>query len=735
MPSNYILITNHNISRLGSDTASRKSQISIFTDPTQFVYEIIQNADDSGATKITFELLGNSIVIEHNGEPFSTSDVEGITYFGRGVESDDLIKTGRYGIGFKSVFAITATPIILSKNEHFKIYDLYRLKEFPYPDGDDTDRLVNEMLDCEKENITRIVLPFNHLSEKPDYVEELMSVQKAYDSIRKCIQNLNTSSLLFSDSIEKINWYIYDKSTIYTQKVKRNGKIIHIDINEKHIPNLKYIPPIYSGSILREKNNDILSLKNKHYLRFNKTVHMKSADNQEIRNSKISIAFEMEKLNNSYKIIPIDEGQVFIYFPARKENSGLRFHLQAPFVSNAARDSIKDCFENDQLRDCLTLLVVESLHSIRNKGLLTVDFLEVLPNNEDRIPNFYMPIQEKIITEFKDKTLLPMKHGGYSSASEAYKNSKNTKDISDLITDNDLRILLDKKLGNHPLWIKNPNRNSRSDRFISMLDIEDWTIDQLFEILHSNSERVNTWLSEKPQEWHNEFYEYLTHLLSKIPLTRKENVAKYIVETRKLFQTNVSIDNDPSPSLDKSRLIWQTMLFLNKHKKEIGNAERLSRQSTIESLYSTAVKKLISFKWIPQNQPMNKDLEEVVQNSFAPNFQQTFWNDGFKTLNRIKTYNSGIKFVIPEDASVDFLPDGFPYEASQEWLKEINFGCKYKETEKENERIAKIIKEESEELETNPEEFIEDIVKIMKFLKENNITIEELFSIIKKEIK
>lgn len=728
MPSNYSAITNHNISRLGSDTASRKSQISIFSDPIQFVYEIIQNADDSGATEITFKLLGKAIVIEHNGKPFTTSDVEEITYFGRGIDSDDLIKTGRYGIGFKSVFAITATPIILSKDEYFKIYDLYCLKEFPYPDGYDTDKLVYEMLDCELGYRTRIVLPFNHLSEKPDYVEELMTDYQAYDSIKKCFFDLNTNSLLFLDSVVRINWYIFDKNTIYTQKVNRDGEKIHIDINEKQIPNIVNSLPIDSGSICREENDDILLLKNIHYLRFNKIVDIKSTDNKEIRKSKISIAFEMERLNNRYKIIPIDNGQVFIYFPAKKENSGLRFHLQAPFVSNAARDSIKNCSENDQLRDHLIFLVVESLHRIRDRDLLTVDFLEVLPNNEDRISDFYLPIQNKIISEFKDKKLVPMKHGGYSSASESYKNSKNTKDISDLITDIDLRILLNKKHGNHPLWIKNPNRNRRSDRFISMLDIEDWTIDQLLDILHSNSDRVNTWLSEKSEGWHNEFYEFLTHFLSKIPLTRKENVAKYIVETRKLFQTYSSIDNDPSPSLDKSRLIWQTMLFLNKHKKENDITENLYRQSTIESLYSTAVKKLISFKWIPQIQHMNKDTEEVVQDRLTSNFQQTFWNDGFKTLNQQKTNIPGIEFVIPEDASVDYLPEGFPYEASQEWLKEISFGVKYKEAQEENEKIVEKITEISEELGIEPDELLIDIEKLLKFLKNNKITLKELFS-------
>ena len=53
----------------------------------------------------------------------------------KGTSREDLVKTGRFGIGFKSVFAFTATPIIISWPEHFQIYGLYRVREYPYPEG------------------------------------------------------------------------------------------------------------------------------------------------------------------------------------------------------------------------------------------------------------------------------------------------------------------------------------------------------------------------------------------------------------------------------------------------------------------------------------------------------------------------------------------------------------------------------------------------------------------------
>lgn len=96
MPSNYKAITEYNEDQLGKDTSSRKTQVSMYSDPTHFVYEILQNADDYGATEILFKLSEAEIVIEHNAEPFKEKHVRAITYFGKSTSREDLVKTGRY---------------------------------------------------------------------------------------------------------------------------------------------------------------------------------------------------------------------------------------------------------------------------------------------------------------------------------------------------------------------------------------------------------------------------------------------------------------------------------------------------------------------------------------------------------------------------------------------------------------------------------------------------------------
>ena len=460
MPSNYDIITRNNEERLGTDTASRKTQLSLYSNPTQFVYEVLQNADNSGATEIFFKLLGDSVVIEHDGSPFTPEDVEGITYFGKGTSRDDFVKGGRFGIGFKSVFAVTATPIIISGNEHFRIHDLYRVGKYPYP---------NDLLrshtpfampysdnysECAEPTsfqrpCTRIILPFNHETEEPDFVEELIAREEAYQQIEQCLSKPDLTTLLSPQSVRKIRWEIYKCSTRYIQKIHRNGEIVHIDTNEQLVKEVVKAHPFRMGTLermeteqggIRIKVDGSSGAATQEYLRFEKVVILKNEDDGKPKSCRISIAFGCNW--SQRKLTPLEPGQVFIYFPAAKERSGLRFHLQAPFVSNAARDSVRNCPTNDELRDHLAELVAESMQAIRTKGLLDVEFLSILPNSKDDLASFYQPIQERLVEEFNRKHLVPMKQGEHAAASECYRGSKNSKDLSDLIQDEDLAMLL-----------------------------------------------------------------------------------------------------------------------------------------------------------------------------------------------------------------------------------------------------------------------------------------------------
>jgi len=75
-----------------------------FTRPETYVFELLQNAADEGATHIRFQIdeSNDSLVFEHNGSPFSVADVLGLSLIAHSGKQGRTI--GFMGIGFKAVY-------------------------------------------------------------------------------------------------------------------------------------------------------------------------------------------------------------------------------------------------------------------------------------------------------------------------------------------------------------------------------------------------------------------------------------------------------------------------------------------------------------------------------------------------------------------------------------------------------------------------------------------------------
>ena len=141
----------------------------LYPDDAHFIYELLQNAEDAGASEVRFVLNEDNAIFEHNGTRlFSLTDVEAITSIGFSPKKDDPTTIGKFGIGFKAVFAYTATPEIESGEFHFRIRDMV---------VPDTEGLFPGALGEEK---TRFVFPFDNPKKPP---------RKSKDRDRKKISN------------------------------------------------------------------------------------------------------------------------------------------------------------------------------------------------------------------------------------------------------------------------------------------------------------------------------------------------------------------------------------------------------------------------------------------------------------------------------------------------------------------------------------------------------------------
>ena len=127
MPTDYEKVKRDNIEEYGKGTRHLEFLGRLYSDRTHFIYELLQNAEDARASKVAFLLEPGRLVFKHDGkEMFNEKHVRGVCGVAEGTKAEDETKIGKFGIGFKSVYAYTRTPEIHCGDEHFRIEHFVR---------------------------------------------------------------------------------------------------------------------------------------------------------------------------------------------------------------------------------------------------------------------------------------------------------------------------------------------------------------------------------------------------------------------------------------------------------------------------------------------------------------------------------------------------------------------------------------------------------------------------------
>jgi hypothetical protein len=471
----------------------------LYPDRAHFIYELLQNAEDTGATTANFQLRRNGLTFEHDGRPFDEQDVWRITNIGKSTKKEDQDKIGRFGIGFKAVFAYSETPHVWSPTYSFKISDLVLPHALdPRPDLGSK---------------TRFEFPFNNPKK---------TVESAYGEIRDGLNELAETTLLFLSHLESISWQA-DQGI--------SGIVRRIQHSQYHFEVLKQLDGKTTTSF--------------HFLKFDKPA-------RGLEKQRVAIAFVLDFLPDArnydhrkplakqVKIIPVP-GKVAVYFPAEKEASGLRFHLHAPFVPELSRASIKETPANLPLFEELAELTASSLHIIRDLGLLSGDFLTVLPNPQDAVPARYKVIRTVIVDQMNIEPLTPTYAKSHAPAKHLLQGRAALKD---LVTKADLEFLMGIQDGPVQWAIGATQRNSDIDRFLAGLAITDWDTDKFVEVLEDKSSegtryiaepphyaegpdrKFMDWLSRKPSTWHQDLYALLFEHISNLGWRKSQALEK-----------------------------------------------------------------------------------------------------------------------------------------------------------------------------------------------------------------
>ena len=443
----------------------------LYPDNAHFIYELLQNAEDAQAKIVTFILSSESVEFDHDGEKlFKMENIDAITNIALSTKRDDNTSIGKFGVGFKAVFAYTETPEIYSGNYSFKIHDLV---------------IPEDMKTGNKQEDTRFVFPFNSKNKTPN---------AAVSEIENGLRSLDDNAILFLDKISKIEYILPDCEAL--GYLERN--------------------PLDDGTVQITTTDPEGKKSVNNYLIYHKTVTINDDEDNKSKECRVSIAYQLEKKKGSdiWEIVPAENGQVCIFFPAISESkkANLKFHIHAPFASTVARDSVRSIQANKKLLEAIAELTSESLIDIKNRKLLTVDFLATLPIPDDNPADFYQPIRRMIVEKFRVERLVPTKSGTHAAAKDLFKAP--LAEISDIFDDEELSFLINQP---QPLWAKNaPQRNQREDKFLSSLKMREWGWNDICKIVNSRdqiiSARIEKLVSEHDAGWTMRLYALLNDL-------------------------------------------------------------------------------------------------------------------------------------------------------------------------------------------------------------------------------
>ena len=446
-----------------------------YPDRAHFIYELLQNAEDATASYVRFVLSEKSLVCEHDGRPFDEADIKKITGIGTSAKKDDNDKIGRFGIGFKVAFLYTDAPRIWSPNFAFEISDMV----LP------TELALNPSLG----DRTRFEFPFDS-SKKP--------AADAFSEVKAGLEELSADTLLFLSHIESIDWRVEGKT---------QARLLQISHSEHHLET--------------RRDSSEGATRSSHFLRFTQPV-------EGLERQYVAIAFELHPLpggNSSsansplakrFRIASAGPGRVAAYFICAKETSGLRFRLHAPFVPELSRASVKDTPANEPLFQQLATLAADSLPTVRDLGLLDREFLAVLPNQIDGIPERYTCVREAIVCAMNEQPLTPTHSGGHAPAEHLLQARAALKD---LLNTEDIAVLHDSEGARNDWAVSATQRYNAVDRFLRSLDIEEWDVEQLVEALEERLDadppfdgagnELLEWLRSKSGGWHQALYALL----------------------------------------------------------------------------------------------------------------------------------------------------------------------------------------------------------------------------------
>lgn len=452
----------------------------IHTKNPQFIFELIQNAEDNEyeediKPKIRFIVDSDYLIIQNNEKGFGEKNVWALCGMGETTKTNKTLGyIGEKGIGFKSVFMVANEVYIYSNGFQFK---------FNYDESNPVSMIIPEWVDDIPNFVdlkqTNIIL---HL--KPEVKNEISSY----------IEEIHPSLLLFLRKLKVIEIEERDKNRVRRMELYEKDGIVEI---------------VYGGG--------------KSYWKVIKKLFRVPQDideerRRDVNETELILAFPLDE---NCSPDTSNEQFVFAFLPVRKY--GFKFIIQADFLLPITReDIIKDNKWNKWLRDSIVEVFLDAVSEFKNDEKLKYSFYDYLPLDEVK-DEFFLPLVEQIYERLKEKECILTKARKWRKPSEVLICDEEIKKI---IANEDLQ----KFLGKEYLLEKIKAKKS----ILRKLGVRTFLIDDLIKCLENTE-----WIKNQNKEWFASLFRYLSKKkLSDEQLERLKNLDIIKLENEELTSIN-----------------------------------------------------------------------------------------------------------------------------------------------------------------------------------------------------
>ena len=485
MAIDFDAISEENWKRYGTEVGNYGPTLlaDLYADRTHFIFELLQNAEDAlrrrasgGPRSITFEISERALTVRHFGEPFNEDDVRSIC--GIAESTKQITDIGRFGIGFKSVYAWTDRPEIHSGGSDFAI------ENYVHPlAAAEIERAADE---------TVIVLPFKE------------GVENARKEIDEALADAAHDALRFLREIDEIKWH---ENGDLAGRCRRERETLADGVHRVAI-------------VGRQKENETGS----EWLVFSDPVER---GGERVGHVEIAFAHVPESADSPARITSAGRSPLYAYFPTEL-STPLDFLIQGPYRTTPARDNVPS---DDEWNQTLVAQTAEMLKPtliwLRDHGYLTIDALVCMPIGSPRESARFHPLFHAMKDALSGGAFLPAFPDGHVRPEQGLLGG--TEALRKLLSTDQLKALFD--LTEDVAWL---DPGITRDRLHGVY----YYLSATLNVREVDTERIvrqmdKAFLEQQPDEWIRSLYEFLNeqsalrkqNWFASLPLMRLEDGA------------------------------------------------------------------------------------------------------------------------------------------------------------------------------------------------------------------